>query len=290
MGEVTGLTCVKCGARYHRGECITCPDCGLEGILEVEYDYEELRRSLKAEPLESRRETSIFRYHDFLPVSCPVPHMLRVGMTPLYRFDRLSEVTGIDGVYLKDDTVNPSNSLKDRASAVAVAMAVAEKREAAACASTGNAASSLAVLAASAGLDSYIFVPRSAPEPKLYQMAACATRVFRVRGDYSDAFDIATRAIEKWGWYNRNCAVNPYLVEGKKTCSLEIFEQLGCSVPDWLVVPVGDGCILSGQYKAFKDLTMVGLAGGMPRMLAVQAEGCSPVVDAFLGGGVKNET
>jgi threonine synthase len=282
MGVVTGLVCVKCGRRYARGDCITCPDCGLEGILDVEYDYDELRRSVQRNPLESRQVNSIFRYEDFLPISQPPPGMLRVGMTPMYRFERLTDLTGIDEVFLKDDTVNPSSSLKDRASAVGIAMAVEDGMRAIACASTGNAASSLAVLSASVGLESYIFVPRSAPQPKLYQIGACATRVFRVNGTYEDAFDVATEAIDRWGWYNRNCAINPYLVEGKKTCSLEIFEQLGYCAPDWMVVPVGDGCIISGQWKAFRDLKAAGLTDAMPRMLGVQAEGCGPVVDAFM--------
>jgi threonine synthase len=283
MGVVTGLVCVQCGARYAAGEHLTCPKCGLDGILDVEYDYEALRRSVEENPLQSRQINSIFRYQDFLPITGPAPGMLRVGMTPLYKFEKLSDLTGADQVFLKDDTANPSSSLKDRASAVAVAMALEEGMHAAACASTGNAASSLAVLAASVGMESYIFVPESAPEPKLYQIAACATKLFRVKGSYEDAFDLATRAISRWGWYNRNCAVNPYLVEGKKTCSLEIFEQLGYGVPDWLVVPVGDGCILSGQWKAFRDLRAAGLTDRSPRILAVQAEGCSPVVGAFRG-------
>jgi threonine synthase len=285
MGKVTGLVCLKCGKRYEKGRHITCPDCGLDGILDVEYDYDDLRHSLKESPLQSRHVNNIFRYQDFLPLNQPPPGMLKVGMTPLYRFEKLADLTGVDEVYLKDDTVNPSSSLKDRASAVGIAMALEDGMDAIACASTGNAASSLAVLSASVGVDSYIFVPESAPEPKLYQIGACATRVFRVKGTYEDAFDVATAAIEKWGWYNRNCAINPYLVEGKKTCSLEIYEQLGYAVPDWLVVPVGDGCILSGQWKAFKDMRAAGLTDRSPRLLGVQAEGCSPVVECFLGKG-----
>ncbi len=285
MGKVAALVCVKCNRRFERGEYLTCPDCGLEGILDVEYDYDDLRDSLRESPLQSRHVNNIFRYQDFLPLTQPPPGMLKVGMTPLYRFEKIAEITGISEVYLKDDTVNPSGSLKDRASAVGIAVAVEEGRRAIACASTGNAASSLAVLAASVGLESYIFVPAAAPEAKLYQIAACATKVFRVDGAYEDAFDLATEAIDRWGWYNRNCAINPYLVEGKKTCSLEIYEQLGYTVPDWLVVPVGDGCIISGQWKAFKDLEAAGVTDRSPRMLAVQAEGCSPVVRRFLGGG-----
>jgi threonine synthase len=281
MGEVTGLRCVKCGRSYEDKAQLTCSDCGLDGTLDVEYDYESIRDSLRSRPLKSRRENDIFRYTDLLPVNGRPPALLDVGWTPLYRFPALGRALGHQGIHVKDDTVNPSASLKDRASAVGIAMAIEMGRPAIACASTGNAASSLAVLSASAGLESYIFVPETIPEPKLYQIAACATSVFRVKGTYEDAFDLATESIERWGWYNRNCAINPHLVEGKKTCSLEIYEQLGYNVPDWVVVSVGDGCIISGQWKAFKDLRLAGETEKLPRMLAVQASGCKPIVDAF---------
>jgi len=281
MGVVTALKCSKCGIVYHDSHHLTCPECGLDGIFEVEYDYDLMRDSLRASPLASRGRYDIFRYVDMLPVAAPPPSMLRVGWTPLYRFERLNRALGHEHIYIKDDTVNPSASLKDRASAVGITMAREEARPAVACASTGNAASSLAVLAASAGMESYIFVPKTIPVPKLYQIAACATRVFKVDGTYETAFEVATGAIRRWGWYNRNCAINPYLVEGKKTCSLEIYEQLGYNVPDVVVVSVGDGCIISGQWKAFKDLHLAGEIDRLPRLLGVQAAGCRPIVDAF---------
>ncbi|MFH1314513.1 MAG: pyridoxal-phosphate dependent enzyme, partial [Candidatus Eisenbacteria bacterium] len=280
MGKVTRLICMKCGKSYGSCDHLVCPDCGLDGIFEVEYDYDEMRKSLEANPLRSRTEPSLFRYTDMLPLSQAASGLLKAGWTPLYTFPRLNQAVGHECIYLKDDTVNPSGSLKDRASAVAISMAVERGNPAIACASTGNAASSLAVLAASAGLDSYIFVPEKIPHAKLYQIGACAAGVFRVKGTYEDAFDVATKAIARWGWYNRNCAINPYLVEGKKTCALEIYEQLGYNVPDWLVVSVGDGCIISGQWKAFRELKMLGQTSKLPRMLAVQASGCKPIVDA----------
>jgi threonine synthase len=226
----------------------------------------------------------MWRYADMLPTAGLGPRSLRVGWTPLYNFERLGEAVGHSKLYLKDDTANPSASLKDRASAVAVSMALEEHASGIACASTGNAASSLAVIAASVGLPAYIFVPETIPRPKLYQLAATAERVFRVRGTYEQAFDLATEAIARWGWANRNCGINPYLVEGKKTCSLEIYEQLEYQVPDWVVVPVGDGCIISGQAKAFRDLKAVGEIDHLPRLLAVQAEGARPIVDAINEG------
>jgi threonine synthase len=284
MGVVASLKCAKCGAVYRGTGYITCPGCGLEGILEVEYDYDLMRDSLRRNPLRTRDRRDVFRYVDLLPVTAAPPSMLRVGWTPLYRFERLNRMLGHEHVYIKDDTVNPSASLKDRASAVGITMALEQNRPAVACASTGNAASSLAVLAASAEMESYIFVPKSIPPPKLYQIAACATRVFKVDGTYETAFEVATAAIQRWGWYNRNCAVNPYLAEGKKTCSLEIYEQLDYNVPDVVIVSVGDGCIISGQWKAFRDLRLAGEIDRLPRMLGVQAAGCKPIVDAFEGG------
>jgi threonine synthase len=272
---------MKCGKSYDYGDHLVCPDCGLDGIFEVEYDYDQMRKSLDENPLKSRTERSLFRYTDMLPVSQAPPGLLEAGWTPLYTFTRLNQAVGHDCLYLKDDTVNPSGSLKDRASAVAISMAIERGNPGIACASTGNAASSLAVLAASAGLDSYIFVPEKIPHAKLYQIGACAAGVFRVKGTYEDAFDVATEAIERWGWYNRNCAINPYLVEGKKTCALEIYEQLDYNVPDWLVVSVGDGCIISGQWKAFRELKLLGQSSKLPKMLAVQASGCKPIVDAY---------
>lgn len=281
MAAIDGLVCVKCGKRYGGGDHIVCPDCGLDGIFDVQYDYDRMRASLERQPLKARDQRDIFRYADMLPLEQSPPEMLTVGWTPLYRFPLLNRAIGLESLFIKDDTVNPSGSLKDRASAIGIAMAIESGRGAIACASTGNAASSLAVLSASAGLASYIFVPETIPPAKLYQIGACAAGVFRVKGTYESAFDVATDAIERWGWYNRNCAINPYLVEGKKTCSLEIFEQLGYMVPDWVVVSVGDGCIISGQWKAFKELKMLGQTSAMPRMLAVQASGCRPIVDAF---------
>jgi threonine synthase len=170
MGKVTRLVCVKCGKSYTGQDHLVCPDCGLEGIFEVEYDYDRMRKSLESHPLRSRVERYLFRYTDMLPVSQAPSGLLEAGWTPLYTFPRLNQAVGHERLYIKDDTVNPSGSLKDRASAVGISMAVERGNPAIACASTGNAASSLAVLAASAGLDSYIFVPEKIPEAKLYQI------------------------------------------------------------------------------------------------------------------------
>jgi threonine synthase len=185
---------------------------------------------------------------------------------------------------LKDDGRNPTGSLKDRASSVAVVRALSKRSSIVACASTGNAASSLAGMAAALGLRSVIFVPQRAPEPKVTQLLIFGATVFRVQGGYDDAFRLSQHACERWGWYDRNCAINPYLMEGKKTVGFEIAEQLGWQVPEWIALSVGDGCTIAGAWKAFRELKLLGLIERTPRMLGVQAAGAAPVTEAFRSG------
>ena len=182
---------------------------------------------------------------------------------------------------VKDDGRNPTGSLKDRASAVGVARAIDINQRTIACASTGNAASSLSGFAAVGGLRSFIFVPEKAPVAKVTQLLVYGATVVLVKGDYADVFNLATAAINKYGWYNRNCAINPYLVEGKKTCSLEIAEQTGWDLPDRVFISVGDGCCIGGLYKGFSDLLRMGLISRMPKIVGVQAQGAKPIYDAF---------
>jgi threonine synthase len=225
----------------------------------------------------------MFRYIPFLPLNpeTPRPH-LRIGWTPLYRPSGLAEALGFQNLYIKDDGQNPTASLKDRASAIAVIRAVEEGMTTVACSSTGNAASSLAGNAAAMGLTAYIFVPGRAPQGKVAQLLIFGANVISVQGSYSDAFRLSAEAIERWGWYNRNAAINPYLVEGKKTVAMEIAEQLNWEVPDWVAVSVCDGCTIAGVWKGFMDLYRVGWIARLPKLLGVQSSGCSPLVDAFL--------
>ncbi len=207
---------------------------------------------------------------------------LAIGGTPLYPVERLRSHLGMSDLWLKDDTRNPSASLKDRASIIAVMLA---EGKTVACASTGNAASSLAVQAASVGLPCYIFVPYNAPRAKIVQLLMCGATVFAVQGTYDEAFDMCIEACNTFGWYNRNTGYNPYLVEGKKTVGLEIAEQLGWQVPDTILVPTGDGCIISGVYRGFEDLHHLGIIDRMPRLIAIQAEGSPAIVRALEGDG-----
>ena len=178
---------------------------------------------------------------------------------------------------MKDDGQNPTASLKDRASAMAVAKAKEAGAEIIACSSTGNAASSLAGNAAAAGLKTFIFVPSRAPKGKVAQLMTFGANVISVQGNYEETFELSKKAIDKWGWYNRNAAINPYLSEGKKTVSLEIAEQLGWKMPDYLAISVGDGCTIAGVWKGLKDLYAIGFIDKLPRLISAQAEGCHPI-------------
>ena len=173
--------------------------------------------------------------------------------------------------------MNPTASLKDRASAMAVAKAREAGAEVIACSSTGNAASSLAGNAAAAGLKTYIFVPSRAPKGKVAQLMTFGATVISVQGSYEDTFELSKAAIDRWGWYNRNAAINPYLSEGKKTVGLEIMEQLGWQVPDYIAISVGDGCTIAGLWKGLKDLYAIGFIDRLPRLISAQAAGCYPI-------------
>jgi len=284
VNHVKSLACVSCGASYSSlPSTYTCAAC--RGILDVVYDYgsidcEHIKRSLAANP-----DRSIWRYERLLPVSPGGPRpSLRVGGTPIYAASRLAQEIGLSGVFIKDDGVNPTASLKDRASAVATAMALEAGAATISCSSTGNAASSCAGCAASVGLPTVIFVPERAPAGKLAQLRIFNAVVIRVQGSYRDAFNLSREAIQRYGWYNRNAAINPYMVEGKKTVSFEICEQLGAALPDWVAVAVGDGCTIAGVWKGFRELHDIGAISRAPRILGVQAEGSNPISVSFRTG------
>ena len=280
--KVHRLVCAKCGREFGPDEVrYTCPDCGVEGILKVFYQYRKIAREFPRAELRGHADHSLWRYLPLLPVdSFESQPALRTGWTPLYVSRGL---LGLENVFIKDDSRNPTASLKDRATAVAVARAKEEGATAVAAASTGNAGCSLAGFAAAEGLPCYIFVPRSAPKPKIAQLLVYGATVFAVDGCYDEAFDLAIEAIERFGWYNRCCAVNPYLVEGKKTVAFEMVQQMGFEPPHKVFVPVGDGCIMSGVYKGFWEFMRLGYTSRMPKLIGVQASGCSPVADAFEG-------
>jgi threonine synthase len=284
MGEVKALRCITCGREYSPNDVeYTCPECGARrGTLEVIYDYQHLSKAFNRDSLARDWENSMWRYLPLLPIEDRrFIQPLRVGFTPLYSFPELAREYGLGSLYIKDDGQNPTASYKDRASSVVVIKAQEKGKKVVTAASTGNAASSLAGFSAATKLHTMIFVPRTAPEAKVTQLLIYGAKVFLVNGSYDIAYDLAAEAAEEFGWYNRSAAVNPYLVEGKKTGALELAEQLSWNLPEVVFVGVGDGSVVSGICKGFDELRQLGMIDRVPRVIGVQAEGSAPIVTAF---------
>ncbi len=286
MADFT-FRCNECGTRYREEEVrYTCPECSqkqqaggeIRGVLEVVLDKlpSEWPSARPSDPGFLEAFWPLISGHQIPP--------LPVGDTPLLEVHRLREELGMPDLWLKDDTRNPSGSTKDRASLLVVAKALEAGHRTIATASTGNAATALAAVAAAAGAMAVVFVPATAPRAKLVQMLVHGARVVRVAGSYDLAFELCREACERFGWYNRNTALNPFTIEGKKTAALEIAHQLGDHQPDVVVVPTGDGVIISGVAKGFEDLVRAGLLDRVPRLLAVQPSGSNAIVRALDAG------
>ena len=272
---MNGYRCIACAEKQPADFAgFLCPVCG--GNLEITYDYaaaaDEVRRSFRELPRD------IFHFAALLPIEAfGTPFPLRVGATPLYAAPRLGASLGLRNLYLKDETLNPSASTKDRAGAVALRRAVDIGAEVVAVASTGNAGSSLACLAAALDLQAVVFVPVSAPAAKLTQLLSFGARVLAVRGTYDDAFELCLAASDEFGWFNRSTGYNPFTREGKKTCAYEIWQNLGGRVPDRVVVPAGDGNLLSGIWKGWCDLRAVGLIDRLPKIDCAQSDASAAI-------------
>lgn len=274
--SVQALECYSCGrsSPFHIS-LYTCPAC--DGNLFFTYVYKEIASRFDATLRQSSlmSEPPLLRYAALLPNLDRASMRLYVGATPLYAADQHQGCT----LYFKDDSRNPSGSFKDRATAVVIGCALAHGFKKIAVASTGNAASSLACLGASAGLDVTIFVPSTITAEKLVQMQLFGATVHQIDGSYDDAYEHCQAfCAADPSYLNRNTGYNPVTREGKKTCAFEIWEQLGRNVPDWVTVSVGDGNILSGLWKGFQELTYLGLASRTPQMLAVQSDASDAVV------------
>ena len=286
MSHIKNLKCLICGSEYRPEEVqYICPRHGSEGILDVQLDYDAVAASLSRKDLERTHELTIWRYKPLLPIkpNGPVPP-LKVGWTPLYPAPRLATILGVHHLWIKDDTRQPTGSLKDRASAIAILKAQETEARIITTASTGNAAAALSGLCASVNQPNVIFVPASAPEAKVAQLLVFGSTVLLVEGTYDDAFDLCVEAAQEFGWYNRNTAYNPYMTEGKKTVVYEIVEQLEWQSPDVIFIPVGDGCIIGGVHKGLKDLMALGWIEKIPRLIGVQASGSSSLYDAWRKG------
>ena len=264
--------CTDCGRSYPRDEVrYLCPECGkayrpgipLVGVLEVVFDYAAIGRDFdRANP----------DWDLFCPVEKAFHPPIPVGNTPLSRVDRLAAQLNLQNLWVKNEGLNPSGSLKDRASFLVVAEARRLGMDLIVAASTGNAASALAAVCASAGLKALIFVPEKAPKAKLVQMVLYGATVVPIKGTYDDAFSLSLEYTGQRGGLNRNTAYHPFTIEGKKTVGLEIWAQLGFQVPEAILVSMGDGVIIGGVHKAFVDLQRAGLIDRLPRLIGVQAE------------------
>lgn len=300
MSKFTGYRCSLCGKEYLPGQVTyTCPKDG--GNLDVELDYESIKKKYQPGDITSRRETSLWRYEPLLPVGVPkgedTPLHL-AGWTPVFKLPRLAERLGLKHLWLKDESRNPTASFKDRASAAVVARAQEIKAGVVVTASTGNAGAALAGMAAAVGQKAVIFAPKSAPPAKVAQLLVFGAKVILVDGSYDDAFDLTIKAAQEFGWYCRNTGYNPFTAEGKKTAAFEIWEWWMEAHRDWhkkdspldnhppltIFVSVGDGNIISGLHKGFKDLLRLGWIPNLPRIVGVQAEGSAAVANAFRAG------
>ncbi len=277
------LQCKECHSTYELDASYVCEQCF--GPLEVSYDHSalddpaELRRKIQAGP------PSIWRYADFLPFARRPRTALDAGFTPLVRSEQLAERLGIGEVYVKNDAANPTHSFKDRVVNVAIAKAKELGYEVVACASTGNLANAVAAHAAAAGLDSYVFVPADLEEQKILATGVYGTRLVAVEGNYDDVNRLCTELSAEQPWAFVNVNLRPYYAEGSKTLGFEIAEQLGFELPDRVVVPVASGSLFTRIARGFEEWLEVGiLEGDLPTFNGAQAEGCSPVAQAFAAG------
>ncbi|OIN94242.1 MAG: threonine synthase [Anaerolineae bacterium CG1_02_58_13] len=300
MSKFTGYRCSLCGAEYLPGQVTyTCPKDG--GNLDIELDYDFIKKKYQPEDITSRRDFSLWRYEPLLPVGIPkgeATPLHLAGWTPVFRLPRLAQKLGLKHLWLKDESRNPSASFKDRASAIVVARAQEIKAGVVVTASTGNAGAALACMSAAIGQKAVIFAPKSAPPAKVAQLLIFGAQVILVDGTYDDAFDLAVKAADEFGWYCRNTGYNSFTAEGKKTAAFEIWEWWMEAHRDWhkkespldshspltIFVPVGDGNIISGIHKGFKDLFKLGWTFGLPRIIGVQAEGSAAIANAFQAG------
>jgi threonine synthase len=290
-GRMQSLACKECDAIYELDASYVCESCF--GPLEVRYrplgdvDVSALRRRIQGGP------QNLWRYADFLPLSAqPGPSTrqssrfaLPVGCTPLVRADRLARHLGLGDVWVKNDAANPTHSFKDRVVSVALARARELGFEVLACASTGNLANSVAAHAAAAGLESLVFIPANLEEQKVLATGVYGTRVIAVDGNYDDVNRLCTQLSSEHPWAFVNVNMRPYYAEGSKTLAFETAEQLGWELPDRVVAPIASGSLFTKIARGFEEWLDAGLvSGSLPAFHGAQAQGCSPVAQAFESG------
>jgi threonine synthase len=281
---VEGLRCRECARTYPAEALHVCDFCF--GPLEVAYDYERIAKEISRESI-ANGPLTIWRYAPLLPADGRAPVDLGAGFTPLVRADRLAAELGLGELWVKNDTVNPTGSFKDRVVSVALTKARELGFKVAACASTGNLANSVGAHAAHAGMKSYVFIPHDLEAAKVVTTAVYGGNLIAVNGNYDDVNRLcAELAGEQPTWAFVNVNVRPYYAEGSKTLAFEIAEQLGWEAPDHVVVPIASGSQLTKVHKGFQELFKVGLLDEEPavRISGAQALGCSPVATAFKEG------
>ena len=303
MNKFIGYVCSLCKTEYAPDEVTyTCPKDG--GNLDVVLDYLSIKAKYQPEDILSRNDTALWRYLPLLPVSAPhgeATPLHAAGGTPVFKLNLLAHKLGLDNLWLKDESRNPTASFKDRASAIVVARAQEIGAEFIVTASTGNAGAALAGMSAAVGQKAIIFAPKSAPQAKVAQLLIFGAKVILVDGTYDEAFDLTIKCSNEFGWYCRNTGYNPFTAEGKKTAAFEIWEWWQDEHAKWheefgedldhapltVFVSVGDGNIISGIHKGFKDLYQLGWMPRIPRIIGVQAEGSAAISNAFHGNTEK---
>ncbi|MCW5879609.1 MAG: threonine synthase [Anaerolineae bacterium] len=282
LPHVLGLRCRECGARYPEAPQYVCDECF--GPLEVEYDYDYIRAHVTRERIASG-PWNLWRYADLLPVAADKAVGIPSGFTPLLRADRLGRALGLKHLYIKNDTVNPTYSFKDRVVSMAISKAVEFGFDTIGCASTGNLANSVAAHAARAGIRAFVFIPSDLEWAKINASLVYGPTLVAVDGTYDDVNRLCAMLADEYGWAFVNVNVRPYYSEGGKTLGYEVAEQLGWRAPDHVVVPMASGSVLTKITKGLDEFKKLGLIDNRPtRVSGAQAAGCSPIVNAFVQG------
>ena len=279
--RVLGLRCRECGADYELQATHVCEACF--GPLDVRYDYELIREMVSRDRIAEGPPT-MWRYRDLLPLEDDAKIIsLGEGFTPLVKAERLGAELGLRNLYLKNDSMNPTNSFKDRVVSIAVSWSRSHGFETIGCASTGNLANSVAAYAARAGLECYVFLPNDTEEEKLVATSVFEPNVVAVRGSYDEVNRLCSQVMEELPWAFCNINVRPFYAEGSKTLTFETAEQLGWRLPEEIIIPVASGCQFVRHRRAAGELLELGLVDGpgVPRLTGAQALGCAPVYNAW---------
>jgi threonine synthase len=281
---LTHLECARCGHRHDADRLANLCECG--GPLLARYDLESVGRAVDPAKLRQRADRSLWRYRELLPVRDP-RHVVSLGEggTPLLPLSRLGAVYGVPHLYMKDEGLNPTGTFKARGATTGVSRAKELGASAIAMPTNGNAGGAWAAYGAKAGLEVALCMPVDAPRLAVVEAEVAHARIALVRGQISDAGAIMSREAPRHGWFETATLKEPYRIEGKKTMAIEILEDRDWKLPDAIVYPTGGGVGIIGIFKALREMQALGwIDGALPRLFAVQAAGCAPIVAAFEAG------